>query len=84
MIVKEIWTPKPMTASGKLVEAGRHIGGFLCTTAGTLQITAGETSGGADIVAVFDVTEGTYYPLPFYCASGAYAVLASAQGTFAV
>lgn len=84
MNVKEIWTPKPMSASGKLVAAGGHIGGFLCTTDGTLKITAGETSGGADIVSQISVTAGTYYPMPFYCQTGAYAVLTSAAGTFAV
>lgn len=84
MQVKEIWNPKPMTASGPLVERGHHIGGFLCTTDGTLQVTAGVVSGGADIVSAISVTAGSYYPMPFYCQNGAYAVLTTAAGTFAV
>lgn len=86
MQVKEVWTPKPMTASGTVVRQGMHMGGFLCTssTSGTLQITAGEASGGAVIVDTMGVTAGTYYPMPFYCADGAYAVLTDCAGTFAV
>lgn len=85
MHVKEIWEPKPMAASGTLALANSNIGGFLCTSAGTLQVTVGIVSGGADMVAVFDVAEGSYYPLPFKAVTGAYAVLGGgAAGTFAV
>lgn len=80
---REYYTPKRMAASGMLVPAGSAVGGFLCTTAGTLQITAGEVSGGADIVSSFAVTAGTYYALKMYMETGAYAVLGGgAIGTF--
>lgn len=83
--VREVWKPKALSASGMIVERGRAMGGFLCTTAGTLQVTAGEASGGATIVASFAVSAGTWYPLPFYCQDGAYAVLGGgAAGTFGV
>jgi hypothetical protein len=83
--VREVWKPKRMTASGMLQERGRSIGGFFCTTGGTVQITVGETSGGADIVSQFTAVAATYYPLPFYCQDGAYVVLGGgAAGTFAV
>jgi hypothetical protein len=86
--VKEVWTAKPMDASGTLalVNQSSKVGGFLCTssTTGTLQITEGEASGGADIVAEMSVTAGTWYPMPFHLPLGAYAVLTSCAGTFAV
>lgn len=85
MQVQEIFRYQQMSASGMLVATNGSLGGFLCTTAGTLQITAGTASGGADIVKTFDVVEGSWYPLPFKCPTGAYAVLAgSAEGTFAL
>lgn len=73
-----------MSLSGMVVRKGGILGGFLCTTDGTLEITVGEVSGGADIVSAFSVTAGSYYPMPFYCQDGAYAVLTTATGTFAV
>lgn len=84
MEVREVYTPKRMTASGTLVEIGGEIGGFLCTTGGTLQITLGTTAGGADILSSISVVAGTYYPLGFRCPNGAYAVLTTAIGTFTV
>jgi hypothetical protein len=85
MDVREVWKPKRLAASGMIVERGRFMGGFFCTTSGTLQITDGETSGGSDVVSSFSVTAGTYYPLPFYGQNGLYAVLGGgAVGTFAV
>lgn len=85
MIVNEIFNPLRLTASGPICNANGELGGFFCTTAGTLQITAGVTAGGADIVSSFNVTAGTYYPLPFKTPTGAYAVLGGgAAGTFAI
>lgn len=84
MQVQEIFRHKLMTASGILVGPNGSVGGFLCTTAGTLSITSGILSGGADIVKTFDVAEGSWYPLPFKFPLGAYAVLTTAEGTFAV
>lgn len=85
MDVREIWKPRRLAASGMAVERNRSMGGFFCTTAGTLQITDGETSGGADLVSQFAVTAGNWYPLPFATQNGAYAVLGGgAVGTFGV
>ena len=85
MKVRELYRPKRMTASGTLVAIGGAVGGFLCTTAGTLQITAGEAAGGSDIVSSITVTAGQYYPMGFFCETGAYAVLGGgAVGTFLV
>jgi hypothetical protein len=83
MNVREIYTPKRMTANGMIVPIGGQIGGFFCTTAGTLQITVGEASGGADMISSFSVAAGTMYPFNLYCETGAYAVLGGgAVGTF--
>lgn len=85
MQVQEIFRHKLMTASGTLVGINGNVGGFLCTTSGTLQITSGIASGGSDIVKAFDVTEGSWYPIPFKFPNGAYAVLGGgAEGTFGV
>lgn len=85
MHVQEVFRPKLMTASGTLVGINGNVGGFLCTTAGTLAITSGIASGGADIVKEMDVVEGSWYPLPFKFPAGAYAVLGGgAEGTFGV
>lgn len=84
--VKELFRPNPLTASGTITKAGGEVGGFLCTssTSGTLQITDGEASGGATLVAAFPVVAGTYYKLGFYLQNGAYAVMTNCAGTFGV
>jgi hypothetical protein len=82
MRVREVYAPKRMAASGMIVAAGGSIGGFFCTTGGTLQITVGEVSGGADILSAITVVAGTFYPMGLRCDTGAYAVLTTAIGTF--
>lgn len=82
--VREIWSPKYMTASGAIVDINGSLGGFFCSTAGNVLITAGLNAGGATIVASFPAVAGTYYPLPFKCNTGAYAALTTAVGTFAI
>lgn len=82
--VKEVWTYKRMAASGQLAPRGGKVAGFFCTTAGTLQITEGETSGGDDIVSSFSVAAGTWYPFPFDLPEGAWAVMTGCVGTFGV
>jgi hypothetical protein len=71
--VREVWRPKQMSASGTLVDRAGQISGFMCTTAGTVSITDGTTSGGATIVAPITTVAGTWYPLPFQFDNGAYA-----------
>lgn len=81
--VNEVGPYKHMAASGAIVGAGGAILQFLCTTAGTLQITEGTIAGGADIVSQISVVAGTPYPLGMLCPLGAYAVLGGgAVGTF--
>jgi hypothetical protein len=62
MRVVETYRYKRMTATGKIVSEGGSLGGFLCTTGGTVQITEGEVTGGADIVSSLTVVAGTFYP----------------------
>lgn len=81
--VKELGQYKRMAASGAVAPAGGSLLEFICTTAGTLQITEGIVGGGADIVSQIAVTAGAIYPLGFRCPAGAYAVLGGgAIGTF--
>lgn len=84
--IKEVWTPKPMTASGTITQAGGEIGGFLCSssTSGTLVITAGIASGGASILASTPMVAGQFYPMKFYVQDGAYATLTNCTGTFQI
>jgi hypothetical protein len=85
MEVREVYTPYRMAASGVICGFRGCIGGFLCTTSGTLQITDGMTAGGPDVLSSISVTAGTYYPLGFRCHNGAWAVLGTgAIGTFTV
>jgi hypothetical protein len=84
MNVRELYTPKRMTATGMICAAGGSLGGFFCTTGGTVQITVGEAAGGADMVSAFTAVAGTFYPLGFRCDTGAFAVLTTAIGTFLV
>jgi hypothetical protein len=64
---------------------GGALGGFFCTTAGTLSITEND-SGGATVVASFAVAVGVFYTLPFTAPVGVrlFANLGGgAAGTFA-
>jgi hypothetical protein len=84
--VKEVWTPKYMTASGPLVQRGGCCGGFLCSssTSGTIAITSGTVSGGSTIVASLAVTAGQFVELGHYYQDGAYVTLTNCAGTFQV
>jgi hypothetical protein len=85
MQVQELGRYKRMTASGQIVPRNGSVLAFLCTTAGTLQITEGVEPGGSDIVSSLTMTAGTFYPLGFEAPLGAYAVLGgSAVGTFII
>lgn len=86
--VQESYTPKPMTVSGVLLgEQGGALGGFLCTTAGTLKLSYGALGASTTIVDTFDVAEGVFYPMPFMfpvASEPVYATLTGAAGTFAL
>lgn len=82
--VKELGTPKALSASGALGGPGVTCIGFLCATSssGTMKITEGDVSGGSDVVLQISVTAGTFYRIPARFPKGAYAVLTNATGTF--
>lgn len=84
--VNESYAPRPLAASGLVIGAnGGALGGFLCTTTGTVRLSYGSDGSGAAIVETFDVTEGVFYPMPFAFPPGVYvyATLVAAAGTFA-
>lgn len=88
MVVNETYSAKALAASGAILGTnGGVLGGFFCTTAGTLQLNEGIAGAGALVVASFAVAVGVFYTLPFNFPPGVacYATLAGgAAGTFAV
>lgn len=86
-MVMESYSPKALAASGPILGAlGGNIGGFLCTTSGTVKLDLSIDGTGTVIVAAFAVTAGVFYPMPFSVGNSAvYATLGGgAAGTFAV
>lgn len=81
--VAETFTAKALAANGAyVVPPLGAIGGFFCTTAGTLSIA---DSASTTMVASFAVSSGQWYPLPFACPIGATVTLAGgAAGTLGV
>ncbi len=86
MKVNEVWTAKPMTASGAVTLPGGKIGGFICSssTSGTITITSGTVSGGSSILASTPVTAGEFLELGLYCPDGAYVAISNCTGTFQI
>jgi hypothetical protein len=85
MNVREVFTHKRMTASGAIFSGIGALGGFLCTTAGTLVIKEGTDGTGSEVVSSLTLTAGQWVPLPFAFAGGAHATLGGGCiGTFAV
>jgi hypothetical protein len=85
MNVREVFTHKRMTASGAIFSGIGALGGFLCTTAGTLSIETGTDGNGTEVVSSLTLTAGQWVPLPFAFNDGAYANLGGGCiGTFAV
>lgn len=63
---------------------GGTIGGYWCTTSGSIKLTQ-NTSGGATIVDTVAVTAGTFYPIPLAVPPGMGVYLTQtggAAGTF--
>lgn len=81
MIVSEVYTPTqcPVNASTN-VQAQNCIGGFFCTTAGTLTVLVS----GVTVVPVFDVTAGVWHPLPFTVPMGATVTFTTGGGAVGV
>lgn len=65
MNVTESYGAVPLAADVDAVIAGGlgSIGGYLCTTAGSIKLTW-DTAGGATIVNTMAVTAGIFYPVP--------------------
>lgn len=86
--VQESYRPLPLAASGLVLgQQGGALGGFLCTTTGTLKLSYGNDGSGETIVDTVAVTGGVFLPTPFIFPPGVtvYATLAGgAKGTFAV
>ena len=81
---QETYNPVPMSASGPVSAMAVNLGGFLCSTSGTLQLRHTNV-GGAIAVASFPVTAGVWHAIPLAFGSGAYAELGGgATGTFGV
>lgn len=81
--VKDLGQYKRLAASGAVAPVNGTLLRFICTTAGTLQLTEGIVAGGADIVSSFAVAAGSIYAFNLRCPLGAWAVLAGgAIGTF--
>ena len=68
MVIQERYNPIPIAANSTVQIYGNNIGGFACTTSGTLTIVANEGDGKPTqtIINAIPVTAGTYLPLPFY------------------
>lgn len=66
MFTRERFSPKPMAANSTLNVPATHIGGFLCTVAGTLSIVAKAADGTTDVTYVnaLPVTAGQYVKIP--------------------
>jgi hypothetical protein len=84
MIAQEIYSPRPMAASGQVFSGQGGLAGFFASTAGTVQVRDGNATG-TIIVASFPVTAGIFYSMPFGISTGLYIELGGgATGTAAV
>ena len=62
---RERFSPRPIGVNGSYVVQGTHIGGFLCTVAGTLSISAADATGAAvTYVNALPVAAGQYVKIP--------------------
>lgn len=75
MIVTEGYNPKHMAASGAVFSSSGTLCGVFCTTAGTVAVNDGATSGDPEIVAVFTMSASTFYCLPMSLNNGCYLAL---------
>lgn len=66
--IRERYTPVVIAADSTNEITNNSIGGFLCSTDGTITLIAFAADGKAQttLLTDFPVTAGIYYPLPFY------------------
>lgn len=82
MDIHENYLASKLAASGQITLRPCKLGGFMCSTSGTVTLRNGNDSG-TIVVATFPVTAGVWHACPLYFGSGCYADLASgATGTF--
>lgn len=62
--VQESYKPVQIAGSGTFTNSSNGVGGFLCTTGGTITITTNTTTP-RTIVPTLTVVAGVYYPMPF-------------------
>ena len=82
MVIQEQYTPQPMAANSSFVTGSQRIGGFICTTAGTLTVT---TEAGT-VINALPVTAGAYVPLPIFLGTsgGTITLAGGAAGTLLI
>lgn len=88
-LVQEIFNPLLASASIQIFgNRGGMLGGFICSTAGTITLALGTGGVGAAVLASTAVVAGQYLPLPFAIppgVNGLYATLdGGCTGTFAI
>lgn len=81
----EAFAPVPLAASGIARTGPCSLGGFFCTTGGTIIVYDNTAATGNPIIASFACAVGVFYPMPFSCGTGVYVTLGgAAAGTIAV
>ncbi len=67
MHVQERYTPIPVPVNTTLRVTSQALGGFVCSTSGTITIVRNDGGNSTTtLLNAMPVTQGIYYPLPFY------------------
>lgn len=68
MVIQERYSAVPVAANTTVPIYSQSIGGFLCTTSGTITLVANKTEERVQttLINAMAVSAGVYYPLPFY------------------
>lgn len=83
-IVQEAYSYKLLAASAQVKASDGLLGGFFCTTAGTIKVWDSASAAGAVMIDTTAVVAGVFYPMPFAFINGCYITLAGgATGTAA-
>ena len=90
MIIQERYNPVVVAANTTVPIYGDNIGGFLCTTSGTITLVKNPNNDGnttsTTLINAMAVTAGTYYPIPAYLGKngGAFTTAGGAVGLLLV
>jgi hypothetical protein len=83
-VFSESFNATPLAASGPVSSRSVRIGGFLASTAGTIQLRNGPEPTSPILVASLPVVAGQFVPMPFAFSYGLYVELGGgATGTIA-